>query len=240
MTLPEPARTLIDIAKSVTKPDAEVIRALIQNTPNIDSTDDNGYTALHWAAYNGHEDMARQLIDSGANLYARDNFGKVPAALASENFAFGRTNDVAAIHQRKANIYKYLLMQGSPYHTFDTNSPNELATLRTCWFDECSQSWHTWVEKQNADVTLITPKRLIQFVSHGTDRDALSPERWRGHEDHLRQLIISPDIPPCHIQRWLAENPWLTATLETPQPRILGNALEHQPLASGLATRAQS
>ena len=41
-----------------------------------------GRTALHWAACNGHVEVAKPLLDAGACLEARDDRSKTPLQLA--------------------------------------------------------------------------------------------------------------------------------------------------------------
>ena len=43
-----------------------------------------GQTALHWAAYDGRIDMARQLIEKGANVNAKDDYQATPLHFAAE------------------------------------------------------------------------------------------------------------------------------------------------------------
>jgi serine/threonine-protein phosphatase 6 regulatory ankyrin repeat subunit B len=45
----------------------DVARLLIDSGAEVDATDENGWTPLHWAALNKSLDMARLLIDRGAN-----------------------------------------------------------------------------------------------------------------------------------------------------------------------------
>jgi ankyrin repeat protein len=48
---------------------------LIENGANLDIQNNNGYTALIYAAENENLDLAKKLIDSGANLDIQDNQG---------------------------------------------------------------------------------------------------------------------------------------------------------------------
>jgi ankyrin repeat protein len=45
---------------------------------NIDSTDSEGGTALHTAAYQGHREVVSYLIRKGASLTLKDNEGSLP------------------------------------------------------------------------------------------------------------------------------------------------------------------
>ena len=42
---------------------------------DVGAKDENGKTALHWAALTGHVDVAKVLIEKGADVDARDNDG---------------------------------------------------------------------------------------------------------------------------------------------------------------------
>ena len=61
------------------------VRALLQqdvdpNTPQVD-----GMTALHWATWHDDTETARQLVQSGANVAAKNRYGVTPLSLACEN-----------------------------------------------------------------------------------------------------------------------------------------------------------
>lgn len=237
-----PEKLLIDIAKSITSPNMEQVDQLIRCLPSINAADDKGFTALHWAAFNGHELMSRLLVAHGADVTAHNQFGKPPAALAGENFAFGRTGpngaELEAIHQRKASIYRFLLQSGSPYHTLEAHSTPELIRYRDRWFSEASDAWRHWSTSSTPpNVSAITPAMLLKFTSHGQEIEALQPSRWHGREDDLRNLISSPDIPPCHVDRWLNTISGLT-NLFTPGTCITQQQQEPSRLSSGRVDKA--
>ena len=56
------------------------VKAAFQKKIDLDTTDKNGMTALHWAATKGHDDVAKILLGNGANAVSRDNSGQTPAA----------------------------------------------------------------------------------------------------------------------------------------------------------------
>ncbi|MCG8340467.1 MAG: ankyrin repeat domain-containing protein [Cytophagales bacterium] len=47
------------------------VKEMIRKGAKVDSTDDNGATPLHWAAFNGHLEVVRLLIDKGADKEAK-------------------------------------------------------------------------------------------------------------------------------------------------------------------------
>jgi ankyrin repeat protein len=54
-------------------------KTLLKNNPNlINSKDDEGETPLHWAAMEGHKDMAVFLLTNKADVNARDKAGDTP------------------------------------------------------------------------------------------------------------------------------------------------------------------
>lgn len=66
--------------------DAQTIRALLKDNPDlVSSQDDNGYTPLHWAAKEGHRDVATSLLASKADVNAKDIFGYTPLHWAAQH-----------------------------------------------------------------------------------------------------------------------------------------------------------
>jgi ankyrin repeat protein len=64
---------------------AEVASVLDRNPELVHQKDAEGATALHYAAFYGHSDVARLLIDRGAEINARDGkFNATPAGWAIE------------------------------------------------------------------------------------------------------------------------------------------------------------
>ena len=68
---------------------AAVIRYLLDSIPAfralIDAQDANGWTALHWAAYKGYRDIARILVDKGADKTKRNSSGKTACDLSADS-----------------------------------------------------------------------------------------------------------------------------------------------------------
>lgn len=56
----------------------EVLKLLLEHGTNASATDENGFTPLHWAAWNNDEGMIEALIKAGADVNARDVDGYTP------------------------------------------------------------------------------------------------------------------------------------------------------------------
>jgi ankyrin repeat protein len=66
--------------------DLDTVRTLLEQHPDyVGMADDSGATALHYAAFGGHCAVAKLLVQSGANINARDaKYGATPAGWAIE------------------------------------------------------------------------------------------------------------------------------------------------------------
>jgi ankyrin repeat protein len=73
---------LLDAAKSG---DKEALRALLQKGTNVNVTDGDGTTALHWASYRDDLETADLLIRAGAKVNAANDLGATPLWTACEN-----------------------------------------------------------------------------------------------------------------------------------------------------------
>ncbi|XP_077361293.1 receptor-interacting serine/threonine-protein kinase 4 [Festucalex cinctus] len=81
------------------KPLAELL--LGRRSTNVNAKDEDQYTALHWAAQNGDEAMARLLLDRGAAINETDGQGRTPAHVACQH---GQENVVRVLLSRGADV----------------------------------------------------------------------------------------------------------------------------------------
>src|SRR2546428_744731 len=73
---------LVDMARARGR--AAVV-VLIRQRADVNATEPDGSTALHWAAHWDDSDVADALIRAGARVNATNQFGVTPLWLASEN-----------------------------------------------------------------------------------------------------------------------------------------------------------
>jgi ankyrin repeat protein len=72
------------LADAVEKKEMALARTLMADS-NINATQVDGMTALHWAAYNDDLDIAQRLLAAGANPKAENRYGVTPLSLACTN-----------------------------------------------------------------------------------------------------------------------------------------------------------
>jgi ankyrin repeat protein len=74
-----------DVADAAMRSDLATVRTLISQRADVNATQGDGATALHWAVYKGNKDMVDALIAAGANVKAANREGATPLSLASVN-----------------------------------------------------------------------------------------------------------------------------------------------------------
>lgn len=75
---------------------------------NVNAINRGRQTALHKAAQNGHEAVASQLLENGANIEAKDKIGSILLAKAIEN---GSKAVIELLLAKGAKVdYKYMLI----------------------------------------------------------------------------------------------------------------------------------
>src|SRR5579863_2686064 len=77
---------LKELTDAAGRGDLDSVRATLKQHPELASArDGEGATALHYAALGGHRAVAELLVESGADVNARDStFGATPAGWAIE------------------------------------------------------------------------------------------------------------------------------------------------------------
>jgi ankyrin repeat protein len=76
------ATVLVEAAR---RGDVEAIRQLLLQQVDVNMSEPDGTTALHWAAHRDESHIAELLIRAGANVRATTRYGVTPLALACEN-----------------------------------------------------------------------------------------------------------------------------------------------------------
>ena len=73
------------LADAAQKQDKTALQALIRDKANVNATQADGATALHWAAHWDDLAMADLLIAAGANVNAKNDYSATPLSLACTN-----------------------------------------------------------------------------------------------------------------------------------------------------------
>jgi uncharacterized protein len=99
---------LINAARNV---DREAVRRLLQENVDVNASEADGTTALHWASYRDDGESADLLIRAGANVNAANDLGATPLWTASQN---GSAAMVGRLLQAGANPNAALLLGETP------------------------------------------------------------------------------------------------------------------------------
>ena len=83
----EPPGTKADapLAAAVERMDRGAITNLLAKRVDVNATQIDGTTALHWAAYHDDLELANRLLGAGANVLAANRYGVTPLAIACTN-----------------------------------------------------------------------------------------------------------------------------------------------------------
>jgi uncharacterized protein len=88
------------LADAVQAMDQASIRSLLKRTVDVNAPQVDGMTALHWATYQDDIEVAKLLVDAGANVRAENRYGVTPLSLACQN---GNTALVELLLEAGAN-----------------------------------------------------------------------------------------------------------------------------------------
>src|SRR5690348_15032777 len=80
----------MSVSEAAASGDIQQLRALLNagGDPNEQATEDHGPPLLE-AAYHDHVEVARLLLDAGADLYAPDHGGETPLLMAVQRGSLG-------------------------------------------------------------------------------------------------------------------------------------------------------
>ena len=100
--------------QAVLKNNAEIVRLLLENGAQIEfrARDEFEATPLMWAAYWGLFDMAKLLLEEGADVNALDSYGNTPLDAASVENPFIGEKGADAFIENREKIRKLLMENG--------------------------------------------------------------------------------------------------------------------------------
>src|SRR5262245_45710634 len=79
----------LKLIEAVRDRNVTAVRALIQQRVDVNASQPDGATALHWAAHWDDLEIADLLLRAGARLNVANELGVTPLDLACENRSFG-------------------------------------------------------------------------------------------------------------------------------------------------------
>lgn len=101
--------------------DLSKVATLLKHNSYIDTRDHNGQTPLHYSIRSGNTEVAKYLIDNGANLNIQDNPYRQTA-----KYAYSKTPLHYAIESGNTEIVKYLIDRGANPNIQDAYSETPL------------------------------------------------------------------------------------------------------------------
>ena len=81
----EVSRSKVPLVEAVQQRNTASVRALLGRGVDVNASEPDGTTALHWAAHQGDLDVLDLLLGAGVNVRAANRYGVTPLPLACEN-----------------------------------------------------------------------------------------------------------------------------------------------------------
>src|SRR5205823_1253148 len=115
---------------------------------DINAQDDEGKTALHWAAKQGYEKIVQLLIAEGANIDAQDDEGKTALHWAAKQ---GYEKIVQLLITVGANVMLKSNDRRRAIHWVDKDEPTGIALLKAELREQCKAFYGVELQEKYLD-----------------------------------------------------------------------------------------
>jgi len=105
----------------------EAAKVAIDLGNDINAVGENGYTALHGAAYVGAESIIQYLVEKGARMDLKDNFGQTPLSIAQGIIGPGVVEFTKKPFGPHPNAAKLLVQLGAPAYQIPATEQSDQA-----------------------------------------------------------------------------------------------------------------
>lgn len=190
----------LQLLQAVKQDDTETARILLDGVNDINVTEADGMSSLHYAVLNNDVDLARALIRAGADVNARTRYDITPVYLAARNGSAAMTGiliDAGASPNEVFHEGETVLMTAARTGDYDT-----VKVLLDAGADvHARESWHgqtalMWAAAQQH------PGIIVLLHNYGANVDIISAvEEWeRQVTDEPRDKWLPPGgMTPLHF-----------------------------------------
>jgi hypothetical protein len=192
--------SMTDIVDAAKRGDAHAVHKLLESDPNAAAArDDNGYSALHWAAIRGHWRIFTELVEAGASMSAAGDDGSTPLHWTC--------------HHERADMVGLLIDAGAEPNVNDRwgQTPLHVAARRGCrevaellisrGADPNARTHEGWTPLHVASRS--GHERLVRLLlAYGADPNVLD-DGGRRAEDHRRPRPPEIEIPAAHLDSYV-------------------------------------
>src|SRR6185295_5273374 len=107
--------------------DVVAVRALLRGGADVNAAEGDGMTALHWAAEHGDQELAKVLLEAGANARAETRIGRhTPLHVAAKG---GHDRVVRLLVDAKADVSALTTTGAAPLHFAAASGSREAVTI---------------------------------------------------------------------------------------------------------------
>ena len=89
------------LLKATQEGNIKAVKQAIADGADVNAKANDGWTPLHWAAWESHKEIAELLIANGADVNAKNNAGDTPLNYWAEMNTEGETADLLRKHGGK-------------------------------------------------------------------------------------------------------------------------------------------
>ena len=166
--------------------DILTVQLLLRKGADPNYRDRDGWSAIHWAAEEGHLEIVRLLLNEGANINAVSSYGTSPLHCAANG---GQKNIVSLLLQQGADPLKSTCHGWTPLHhaafmgySYVVRSLLEDGRVRSSAFHQDNHGWsalHLAVHSRNlATVKILLDSSVTAEPRALCDESGLTAEDW--------------------------------------------------------------